>query len=248
MGSDVLLCPSIKIDDDTTAKHREELIKTPYIVPPNKQKPLKTDKGTTSSKTMPSSTDAASMEDMMGRMMKQKVMKMLNTMGVVYMPSRDNMSDNNDQEEVDKKEGMVSTRSHGLQPKDFMECDVVMSSDKASRSGSDKGVQDDSSSEKASWSGSDKDVRVNSFAGSDKEEPVDDANFLTRTEKKAMDGNDAAYTTLVNLGASADVPILIDENGSAALFTTEDATEGSIPLTPELIDVAVQSLRLTWEI
>ncbi|KAM0841721.1 hypothetical protein ACQ4PT_058815 [Festuca glaucescens] len=171
----------------------------------------------------------------------KKVMKMLNTMGVVYRPSRDNMSDNNDQEEVDKKQGMVSTRSHGLQPKDFMECDVVMSSDKASRSGSDKGVHDDSSSEKASWSGSDKDVRVNSFAGSDKEEPVDDANFLTPTKKKAMDGNDAAYTTLVNLGASADVPILIDENGS----TPKSSSSIS------LLDLTIpnkRSLRLTWEI
>lgn len=96
-----------------------------------------------------------------------------------------------------------------------MECDVVKSSEKASWSGSDKGVRDDSSSEKAPWLGSDKDVQDNSSAGTVmKEEPVDDANFMTPTAKKAMDGNDADYTTPVNLGASDEVPILIVENGS----------------------------------
>jgi hypothetical protein len=44
---------------------------------------------------------------------------MLNAKGVEYTSGKDNMSDNIDKKEVDKKKGMASTPSHGLPPKDF---------------------------------------------------------------------------------------------------------------------------------
>ncbi|KAM0879633.1 hypothetical protein ACQ4PT_034113 [Festuca glaucescens] len=239
------------IDDDITAKHREELIRTPDNVAGNKRKSCKKAKAESSSKTMLNSVEAAGIEDMMGRMMTQmtdhinntirkemdsmpdkcakKVLKMLNTTGAMYKPSTDNMSNNNDQKEKHKKEGMASTRNHGLKPKDFMDTDDLISSREASRSGEDKGLDHDSSSEEASLPGT---ARVDSFVGLVKKEPVDDTNFVTPTEKKAMDGTDADYTTPVNLGASAEVPIQIDENGSTPQSSSS---------------ISIHDLTISWE-
>ena len=49
---------------------------------------------------------------------------MFNARGVVYRPGN-NMSDNEAEDGVDKKEGMASTPSHGLPPKDFQDVDPV---------------------------------------------------------------------------------------------------------------------------
>ncbi|KAM0829409.1 hypothetical protein ACQ4PT_066883 [Festuca glaucescens] len=179
-----------RIDDDISAKHRREVINTPDIAPTSKRKQSKKDKGAASSMKMPGPVDDTRIELMFDQMMikltkhidntiskqmekgadvsAQKFLKMLNAKGVVYRAGKDDMSDN-EEEEVDKKEGVASTPSHGLQPKDFMDCDIIKSDD------------------------------IDSWL-----------NY-----------------------------------GPTALFNYEDATDGSNPLTPEIIDAAMQYVRKT---
>ncbi|KAM0919194.1 hypothetical protein ACQ4PT_008365 [Festuca glaucescens] len=318
-----------RIDDDISAKHRREVINTPDIAPTSKRKQSRKAKAAASSMKTPGPVDDTRIELMFDQMMikltnhidktiskqmekcadvsAQKLLKMLNAKGAVYMAGKADMSDDEDQEEVDKKEGVASTPSHGLPPKDFMDCDDIIKSDGiASWLNSGKGQQDDES-----------------YDASKKTKPVDDSNFVTPTDKKkTTNGANAGYTTPVKYRDTLEVPIITDDKatpasscsppidltlpdaseefdsfntmcrkakesgkkeekkedvcgkrkrnpplklrspsilltkcpkrtihpirkGPAALFNYEDATDGSNPLTPEIIDAAVQYVRIT---
>ncbi|KAM0822315.1 hypothetical protein ACQ4PT_071579 [Festuca glaucescens] len=317
------------IDDDISAKHRREVINTPDIAPTSKRKQSKKAKAAASSMKTPGPVDDTRIELMFDQMMikltnhidktiskqmekcadvsAQKLLKMLNAKGAVYRAGKADMYDDEDQEDVDKKEGVASTPSHGLPPKYFMDCDDIIKSDGiASWLNSGKGQQDDESDD-----------------ASKKTEPIDDSKFVTPTDKKkTTNGANAGYTMPVKHGDTPEVPIIIDDKatpasscsppidltlpdaseefdsfntmcrkvkesgkkeekkehvcgkrkrnpplklrppsivmtrcpkqtirpirkGPAALFNYEDATDGSNPLTPEIIDAAVQYVRIT---
>ncbi|KAM0840894.1 hypothetical protein ACQ4PT_059351 [Festuca glaucescens] len=158
----------LQIDDDISAKHRREVINTPDIAPTSKRKQSKKAKDVASSmKTPGRPVDDTRIELMFDQMMikltkhidktiskqmekcadvsAQKFLKMVNAKGVVYRAGKADMSDDKDQEEVDKKEGVASTHSHGLPPKDFIDCDIIKSDDIESWLNSGKGQQDDES-------------------------------------------------------------------------------------------------------
>ena len=98
----------------------------------------------------------------------QKLLKMLNSKGVAYKAGKADMSDDEDQEVEDKKEGAASTPSHGvLPPKDFMDFDDIKSDGTASFLNSVKDQHDDELED-----------------ASKKSEPMDDSNFVTPTDKK----------------------------------------------------------------
>ncbi|KAM0846135.1 hypothetical protein ACQ4PT_055871 [Festuca glaucescens] len=178
------------IDDDISAKHRREVINTPDIAPTFKMKQSKKAKAAASSMKTPGPMDDSRIEPMFDQMMiklanhidktiskqlekcldvsAQKLLKMLNAKGSVYRAGKADISDDEDPEEVDKKEGVASTPSHGLPPKDFMDCDnIIKSDDTASWLNSGKGQRDDESNN-----------------ASKKTEPVDDSNFVTPMDKK----------------------------------------------------------------
>ncbi|KAM0848359.1 hypothetical protein ACQ4PT_054428 [Festuca glaucescens] len=213
----------LQIDDDISAKHRREVINTPDIAPTSKRKQSKKAKATTSSMKTPGPVDDTRIELMFEQMMikltnhidttiskqmekcadvsAQKLLKMLNAKGVVYRAGKADMSDDEDQEEEEKKEGVASTPSHGLPPKDFMDCDDIIKSDGiVSWLNSGKGQQDDESDD-----------------ASKKTEPVDDSNFVTPTDKKkTTNGANAGYTTPVKHGDTPEVPIIIDDKATPA--------------------------------
>ncbi|KAM0872077.1 hypothetical protein ACQ4PT_038955 [Festuca glaucescens] len=211
------------IDNDISAKHRREVINTPDIAPTSKRKQSKKAKAAASSMKTPGPVDDTRIELMFEQMMikltnhidttiskqmekcadvsAQKLLKIFNTKGVVYRAGKADMSDDEDQEEEDKKEGVASTPSHGLPPKDFMDCDDIIKSDGiASWLNSGKGQQDDESDD-----------------ASNKTEPVDDSNFVTPTDKKkTTNGANAGYTTPVKHGDTPEVPIIIDDKATPA--------------------------------
>ncbi|KAM0931303.1 hypothetical protein ACQ4PT_000366 [Festuca glaucescens] len=211
------------IDDDISAKHRREVINTPDIAPTSKRKQSKKAKAAASSMKTPGPVDDTRIELMFEQMMikltnhidttiskqmekcadvsAQKLLKMLNAKGVVYRAGKADMSDDEDQEEEDKKEGVASTPSHGLPPKDFMDFDGIIKSDGiASWLNSGKGQQDDESDD-----------------ASKKTEPVDDSNFVTPTDKKkTTHGANVGYTTPVKHGDTPEVPIIIDDKATPA--------------------------------
>jgi hypothetical protein len=124
---------------------------------------------------------------------------MLNSKGVAYRAGKADMSDDEDQEEEAKKEGVASTPSHGgLPPKDFMDIDVTKSDGSASWLNSVKDQQDDELDD-----------------ASKKSEPVEDSNFMTPTDKKKTAS--AEYTTPApKHGDTLVVPIIIDDKVTPA--------------------------------
>ncbi|XP_051196693.2 uncharacterized protein [Lolium perenne] len=204
------------IDDDISANHRREVIHTPDVPPRSKRKQSKRAKASGSSMKTPGSVDDSRMEVMVEQILikltnhidtsiskhmdkfadvsAQKVLKMLNAKGVAYRAGKADMSDDEDQEVEDKKEGAASTPSHGgLPPKDFMDNDDIKSDGTASFLNSVKDQHDDELED-----------------ASKKSEPMDDSNFVTPTDKKKT--ANAGYTTPApKHGDTPEVPIIIDD-------------------------------------
>jgi hypothetical protein len=134
---------------------------------------------------------------------------MLNAKGVAYRAGKADMSDDEDQEVEDKKEGAASTPSHGvLPPKDFMDFDDIKSDGTASFLNSVKDQHDDELED-----------------ASKKSEPMDDSNFVTPTDKKKT--ANAGYTTPApKHGDTPEVPIIIDDKA-----TPESSCSATIDLT-----------------
>ncbi|KAM0888815.1 hypothetical protein ACQ4PT_028110 [Festuca glaucescens] len=207
------------IDDDISAKHRREVIHTPDVAPRSKRKQSKRAKATASSMKTQGSVDDSRMMVMFEQILikmtnhidtsiskhmdkyvdvsAQKLLKMLNAKGVAYRAGKTDMSDDEDQEEEDKKEGVASTPSHGgLPPKDFMDFDDIKLDGTASWLNSIKDQQDDELED-----------------ASKKSEPVDDSNFVTPTDKKKT--ANAGYTTPTpKHGDTPEVPIIIDDKAT----------------------------------
>ncbi|XP_071683854.1 uncharacterized protein [Lolium perenne] len=212
------------IDDDISANHRREVIHTPDVPPRSKRKQSKRAKAS-------GSVDDSRMEVMVEQIMikltnhidtsiskhmdkfadvsAQKVLKMLNAKGVAYRAGKADMSDDEDQEVEDKKEGAASTPSHGvLPPKDFMDNDEIKSDGTASFLNSVKDQHDDELED-----------------ASKKSEPMDDSNFVTPTDKKKT--ANAGYTTPApKHGDTPEVPIIIDDKA-----TPESSCSATIDLT-----------------
>nr|XP_051222010.1 uncharacterized protein LOC127340281 [Lolium perenne] len=219
------------IDDDISANHRREVIHTPDVPPRSKRKQSKRAKASGSSMKTPGSVDDSRMEVMVEHILikltnhidtsiskhmdkfadvsAQKVLKMLNAKGVAYRAGKADMSDDEDQEVEDKKEGAASTPSHGgLPPKDFMDNDDIKSDGTASFLNSVKDQHDDELED-----------------ASKKSEPMDDSNFVTPTDKKKT--ANAGYTTPApKHGDTPEVPIIIDDKA-----TPESSCSAAIDLT-----------------
>ncbi|XP_071681738.1 uncharacterized protein [Lolium perenne] len=219
------------IDDDISTNHRREVIHTPDVPPRSKRKQSKRAKASGSSMKTPGSVDDSRMEVMVEQILIKltnhidtsiskhmdkfaavsapKVLKMLNAKGVAYRAGKADMSDDEDQEVEDKKEGAASTPSHGgLPPKDFMDNDDIKSDGTASFLNSVKDQHDDELED-----------------ASKKSEPMDDSNFVTPTDKKKT--ANAGYTTPApKHGDTPEVPIIIDDKA-----TPESSCSATIDLT-----------------
>ncbi|XP_071683625.1 uncharacterized protein [Lolium perenne] len=187
------------IDDDISANHRREDDSRMEVMVEQILIKLTNHIDTSISKHMDKFADVSA----------QKVLKMLNAKGVAYRAGKADMSDDEDQEVEDKKEGAASTPSHGgLPPKDFMDNDDIKSDGTASFLNSVKDQHDDELED-----------------ASKKSEPMDDSNFVTPTDKKKT--ANAGYTTPApKHGDTPEVPIIIDDKA-----TPESSCSATIDLT-----------------
>ncbi|CAM0903297.1 unnamed protein product [Alopecurus aequalis] len=223
----------------------------------------------------------------------QKLLTLLNTKGVVYRHDKDNMSDNNEDHDVDKKEGIASTPSHGLQPKDFQDCsvdsEVSESSMDAGKSADDHESKFVTPLEKKKMYGTDADQYITPAGkqGATPEAPIiiddsvvmppkssnhvdvisltngdaasqefDSFNIICRKakeigkkeEKKEDECGKRKRKLPLKFRSPAVVKCPKRTKGPVRRvlshsFINEDKTEGSNPLTPEIIGAVVQHVR-----
>nr|XP_051221470.1 uncharacterized protein LOC127339690 [Lolium perenne] len=193
-------------------------------------------------------------DDISANHRREKVLKMLNAKGVAYREGKADMSDDEDQEVEDKKEGAASTPSHGgLPPKDFMDNDDIKSDGTASFLNSVKDQHDD---ELEDANASEEFDSLNTICrkaieSGKKEEKKDDVCGKKEEKKEDVSGKRKRKAPRKLSSPS----IVMTENcpkrfpravrkGPDALFNNEYATDGSNPLTPEIIDAAAGYIRI----